>query len=448
LNQRAGFASVLWSSCLAMLAVGANSTAIMAALPSMRSELSLSSGGVEWAVNAYLVVSAAFIVLGGQAADRFGARRASMAGLALFAVGSCIIAVAGAQPELLAGRALQGLAAAFAVPSTLAAVDTGAPPQRKAAAIGAWTGFLMLGFSIGPLVGGALTHFTGWRVIFWLNIPLMLTAIAGLARAGSAAVPAHGTKDRRTDWIGFVLLATLMVSLVFGLHALPRAAAEPLPVAGPFVLAVTAFLLLLAVESLVETPLVNLDFFARRGFVMGVAIGSLSMFNIMSLLLYFNLHAQSRDGFGLSALEAGAVLLPLSAALLALALSASAVASRFGLRNAITGGMTLIAIASALIAASVAGGGMVLLMIGFLAMGAGLAVPYALAPRLALSALSPAQSGQGSGIVNACTFLGGSTGVAGGAAAFALGGFPAVLTMIALAGIIGAVLGRGISEKT
>ncbi len=306
----------------------------------------------------------------------------------------------------------------------------------------------MLGFSIGPLVGGALTHFTGWRVIFWLNIPLMLTAIAGLACAGSATAGAHDTRARRTDWIGFVLLATLMVSLVFALHALPHASAEPLPVVGPFLLAAAAFFLLLTVESRVEAPLVDLGFFARRGFVMGVAIGSLAMFSIMSLLLYFNLHAQSRDGLGLSALEAGASLLPLSAALLALALSASAVAARFGLRNAITGGMALIAIASAIIGASVAGGGMVLLMIGFLVMGAGLAVPYALAPRLALSALSPAQSGQGSGIVNACTFLGGSTGVAGGATAFALGGFPAVLTMIALAGIIGAALGRGISEKT
>ena len=78
---------------------------------------------------------------------------------------------------------------------------------------------------------------------------------------------------------------------------------------------------------------------------------------------------------------------------------------------------------------------MLLLAIGFFVMGAGLAVPYALAPRLALSALSPAQAGQGSGIVNACTFLGGSFGVAGGAIAFALGGFVAVLTMIALAGL-------------
>jgi MFS family permease len=144
--------------------------------------------------------------------------------------------------------------------------------------------------------------------------------------------------------------------------------------------------------------------------------------------------------------EAGASLLPLSAALLALALSASAMAARVGLRNAMTGGMALIAIASAVIGMAAAGGGMVLLAIGFFVMGSGLALPYALAPRLALSALSRAQSGQGSGVVNACTFLGGSGGVAAGAIAFTLGGSSGVLMMIALADIIGAALSRGISE--
>ena len=98
--------------------------------------------------------------------------------------------------------------------------------------------------------------------------------------------------------------------------------------------------------------------------------------------------------------EAGASLLPLSAARLALALSASAVAARVGLRNAMTGGMALIAVASAVIGMATVGGGMV----------------------LALSALSRAQSGQVSGVVNACTFLGGSGGVAAGAIAFTLGG--------------------------
>ncbi len=252
-----------------MLAVGANSTAIMAALPTMRSELSLSPAGLQWAVNAYLVASAACIVLGGQAADRFGGRLASLAGLALFALASCIIATAATKTALLAGRSLQGLAAAFAVPSTLAAVDTSAAPERRAAAIGAWTGFLMLGFSIGPLLGGALTHVTSWRVIFWLNVLLMLAAFAGLASAGSVTARAEGAQGRRADWIGFVLLATFMVSLVFGLQAVPEARAAPLAVVGPLVLAAVAFVLLLTVESRAEAPLVDLSFFARRGFVHG-----------------------------------------------------------------------------------------------------------------------------------------------------------------------------------
>ena len=412
----------------------------------MQTELSLSPAGVQWAVNAYLVASAACIVLGGRAADRFGARPASMVGLAVFGVASCIIALADTQSALLAGRTLQGFAAALAVPCTLAAVDANAAPERRAAAIGTWTGFLMLGFSIGPLLGGALTHITGWRAIFWLNALLMLVAIGGMASAGVATARADAKQGPRADWIGFILLATFMVALVFRLHALPHVEAAPLPVIGPFVLAAAAFVLLLSVEARAEAPLVDLSFFARRELVMGAAIGSLSMFSIVSLLLYFNLYAQSREGLGLTALEAGASLLPLSAALLALALSASAVAARVGLRNAMTGGMALIAIASAVIAVASCGGGTALLAIGFLAMGAGLAVPYASAPPLALSALSSTQTGQGSGIVNACTFLGGSCGVAGGAIAFALGGFVAVLTMIALAGIIGAVLSRGIPK--
>jgi MFS family permease len=419
----------------------------MAALPSMRTELLLSSDGVQWAVNAYLVVSAAFIVLGGKAADRFGPRRASIVGLVLFGIASSIIAAAGTQTTLLAGRALQGFAAAFAVPGTLAAVDTTAATERRAAAIGAWAGFLMLGFSVGPVLGGALTHFTGWRAIFWLNVLFMLGAIAGLASAASTAPRgARNTPSQRADWMGFVLLATLMVSLVFGLHAVPHVTKAPLPVVGSFMLAATAFLLLLTVESRAKAPLVDLSFFLRRKFVMGVAIGSLSMFSIMSLLLYFNLYAQSPQGLGLTALEAGTALLPLCAALLGLALSASTLATRIGLRNAMTGGMALIAIASAVIGVAMALGAITLAIIGFFVMGAGLAVPYALAPRLALSALSPAQAGQGSGIVNACTFLGGSVGVAGGAIAFELGGIVAVLIMIALAGIIGAALSRGISD--
>src|SRR5712672_2455973 len=170
---------VFIACCLAMFAVGENSTAIMAALPAMSSGLGLGPATVEWAVNAYLLAAAAFIILGGEAADVFGPRRSSAAGIVLFALASLIIALAPDGVVVVAARALQGLGAAFAVAGTLAAVTDAAPEARRAGAIGAWTGFLMLGFSIGPLVGGVVTHYAGWRVNFWLNVLAMLPA--GLA---------------------------------------------------------------------------------------------------------------------------------------------------------------------------------------------------------------------------------------------------------------------------
>jgi MFS family permease len=440
--------TVLWSSYLAMLANGANSTAIMAALPTMQTDLSLSVAGVQWAVNAYLVVAAVCIVPGGLAADRFGALPASIFGMALLAIATCIIGAAGSQTELLAGRALQGLAAAFAVPSTLDAVGTGASAERRSRAIAAWTGFLMLGFSIGPLIGGALTHFLGWRMVFWLIVPFIMLSIAGLASAGRAAMVPATAQRRRFDWLGFLLTGTFMVSLVLGLQAAPRAGAAPLSAIGPFVVAGAALILLLVVESRAKAPLVDLGFFKRRGFVMGVAIGSLSLFSTMGLLLYFNLYAQRKDGLDVNAIQAGLLLVPLSVALLALALSATAIATRVGLRSAMTGGMALLAIGSVIVGAAIAGGGTILLLTGLAAIGGGLALPYALAPRLALSALSPEQTGQGSGIINACTFLSGSAGVACSGIAFASSGFIAVLVLIAAAAILGAALGCLVPKTT
>jgi MFS family permease len=430
-----------------MLAVGVNGTAIMAALPTMQTELALGPSGAQWAINAYLVVSGACIVLGGLAADRFGARRTAMVGLALFAAASTIIAMAAGESTLIAARALQGLAAAFAVPSTLADVRVAVPPERQGSAIGAWTGFLMLGFSVGPLIGGALTHLVNWRTIFWLNVALVLSAIVGLSLSGPVIPQADSQRRRPVDWLGFVLLGTFMVSLIFALHALPHAASASGQVIGPFVLSVAALMWLLKVELRSATPLFDVRFFTQRAFAIGVVIGSLSMLSIMSFLLYYNLYAQSREGFGLSALEAGASLLPLCVTLLVAAISASAIAARVGLRATATMGMALVVLGCATIGVGTTGRGFVLLAIGLLLLGAGFALPYAIAPRIALSALSSAQGGQGSGMVNACTFLGGSIGVAGGSIAFARGGLVAVLAMLVLVGIVGAVLGRCIPER-
>jgi predicted MFS family arabinose efflux permease len=430
------------SSCLGMLAVGANGTAIMAALPTIRRDLALDAGEVVWAVNAYLIASATCIILGGKTADRTGARGAAACGLLLFTLASAVIATAEAAPWLLGGRALQGLGAAFAVPGTLAAIGTASAPDRRASAIGAWAGFLMLGFSLGPLIGGALTHYLGWRAVFWCTGLAVLAAAGGLGMAGPVT---GGTKPDTTqsfDWVGFLLLATAMVSVTLALHGVATARSEPLAFAAPLMLAGASFALFARTERHRRDPLVDPGLLRSPAFLRAVAVGALSMSCILPLLLYLNLEAQSPGGLALSAVGAGVLLLPMSAGLLAAALLAPHLIRRFGPRRGLTGAMLLIVGAGPVIAIAVAERALVPLAGGLLVIGAGLALPYAAAPRLALATLPLDQAGQGSGIVNACTFLGGSIGVTCGALAHAQGGLPAVMAFLAGAALLGAAVCR------
>ena len=437
----------LRAACLGMLMLGANGTAIMAALPTMRSELGLSAAELEWAINAYLIVSAACIIPGGKLCDRAGARCVSMVGLALFALASVVIAVAHAPAMLLAGRAMQGLAAALAVPATLAAISEAGSAEHRASAIGAWAGFLMLGFSLGPLIGGALTHYVDWRAIFWASGAIMLAAASGFAIARGVA--ASGSKPiGRFDGVGFVLLAVFMGTLISALQALPAALQAPLRFLAFAAVAAVALTTLLVTERRIKDPLIDLGLYTGPVFVRAVAAGSIAMSSILALLLFYNLDAQSAAGLSLSPVGAGLSLLPLSCGLLIVAFSAPSLVGRFGARHALTGAMLLIAVAAVVVTGAVASRRWVPLVAGLFAIGAGLALPYATAPRLALSALPRSGAGAGSGVINACTFLGGSIGVAIGAIAFAIDGLPGVMGFVSVCALIGSFLCRGLAGKT
>jgi MFS family permease len=149
----------------------------------------------------------------------------------------------------------------------------------------------------------------------------------------------------------------------------------------------------------------------------------------------------------LTPVGAGVSLLPMSGGLLLFAFSAPWLVQRFGARRTLSVGSLLIAAAGALIAAAAVLKLWIPLTIGLFAIGVGLAVPYATAPKLALATLPGSRAGAGSGIINACTFLGGSIGVAAGAVAFALGGLPGAMAMIVLFALIGAALCRGLAKE-
>jgi MFS family permease len=427
---------VLAACCLTMLAVGENSTAIMAALPAMTAELKLEAATVEWIVNAYLLASAVFIVLGGEAADRFGAARSSAAGIALFALASLIIALAPDGRTLVAARALQGIGAAFAVPGTLAAVTHEFPESDHPRAIGAWTGFLMLGFSIGPLIGGVLTHYAGWRTVFWLN--LLLMAPAGLAlwlrpRTASA-------RTDRVDWLGLALLAVFMVALVQGLHGVAHLESAPAAVIVPLVLAVVAFAGLVRVETRRSAPLLDLGLFRDRNFSLACVLGFLLMGDIMATLLYYNIFAQAPRDLGLTPVAAGLSLIPLSVGLFGFARTSHQLAAKVGIRPMMVAGSLLLALGCSIVWVALAGAGFAVLMAGLFAMGAGIALPYASAPRIGLAALPQTLAGKGSGILNSSTFLGGTVGVTAGGVLFGIFGFKGVLALVAISALAGAGL--------
>jgi MFS family permease len=433
---------VFAACCLAILSVGENSTAIMAALPAMTSDLQLSAATVEWVVNAYLLASAVFIVLGGEAADRFGATRSSAAGVVLFVVASLMIALAPDGELVVAARALQGFGAAFAVPGTLAALTQEFDPSEHARVIGAWTGFLMLGFSIGPLIGGVVTHYAGWRMNFWLNVVIMFPAGVALW----LRPPGARTLAARVDWLGLLLLALFMVGLVQGLHGVTRLAAAPVATIVPFVVAALAFAALIPVETNSRAPLLDFGLFRSPNFALACVLAFLLMFDIMALLLYYNIFAQAADGLALTPVAAGLSLMPLSIALFGFSRAAPRLAVAFGLRRMIAGGSLLLVAGCAIAWASHAGAGFVVLMLGLFVAGAGIALPYASAPKIGLAALPQTLSGKGSGILNSSSFLGGTVGVTVGGLIFGTAGFAGVLALVALSALAGTVLSLRLKE--
>jgi predicted MFS family arabinose efflux permease len=437
------FALVRTGCYLAMLAVGENSTAIMAALAAMANDLGLGATAVEWTINAYLLASAAFIALGGELADTLGPRRSSSAGVALFAVASLIIALAPNGIMVICGRALQGFGAAFAVAGTLAAVTGSDSEAARASGISGWTGFLMLGFSLGPLLGGTITHYIDWRFNFWLNVLAMV--LAGLLLGMYSDAEHHRTI--RIDWLGLGLLACCMVMLITGLRALPTASSAPGNAILPLALAAGTGAGLLWVEKRHPAPLLDFGLFANPGFLIACLLAFLLMFDIMALLLYYNLFAQQPEGLGWSALAAGFSLLPLSVAFFASARSAARLGSAVGVPAIMVGGSLLLALGCGIAWVSLARDGFVMLMLGLFAAGAGIALPYASAPRIGLAALPPRRAGQGSGVLNSCSFLGGTVGVTCGGMVFALAGFPGVLALVGSSALLGAVLSLHVPDN-
>ena len=189
--------------CLSVLLVVVDNTIVNVALPTISRRLSASTQDLQWVVDAYTLVFAGLLLVGGNLGDRLGRRRVLQAGLALFALTSVGAALSRSTGELIAGRAAMGVAAALIYPATLAILSsTFTVARERATAIGIWSGVSGLAVAIGPVSGGLLLQHFAWSSVFYVSVPIVIIALV----AGWRLLPeSRDPKAGRFDPLGAAL---------------------------------------------------------------------------------------------------------------------------------------------------------------------------------------------------------------------------------------------------
>ncbi|MBO9532297.1 MAG: DHA2 family efflux MFS transporter permease subunit [Solirubrobacteraceae bacterium] len=301
--------------CLSLFLVGLDVTAVNVALPAIGRDLSASVSGLQWTVDAYTVVMASLLMLGGSTGDRLGRRRTFATGLTVFSVGSVLCSLAPTTSALIAARVLQAVGASMLNPVAMSIItNTFTEPRERAQAIGVWAAVFGLSMAAGPVLGGLLTDALDWRAIFWLNLPVGAAALFLTLRY----VPeSKAERARRPDPVGQVLVIALLAGLTYGIVEAPGHGWGSAEVVGAFVLAAVALVGVLAYEPRRTDPLLDLRFF--RSIPLASAVGlAIAAFAAFGGFLFLNtLYLQQSRG--LSALDAGLATAPMALAIALLA---------------------------------------------------------------------------------------------------------------------------------
>lgn len=316
------------------------------ALPALQASLGASVVDVQWVVNAYTLLLASLLLLGGALGDRYGRRRVFLLGVVLFSLASVACGLAPDALTLILARALQGAAGALLTPGSLALLYAHIPQGRRGAAIGLWSGFSAITSGAGPVVGGWLIDTLSWRWVFFLNLPLALAVVVvTLARVPeSRDESAHGRLDvagaaAATLGLGGVVFA-LLESSVLGFTD-PRIWAT-----GAVGLALLA--LFPVVERRAAHPMVPLAMFRERSFRGANLLTLLVYASLGGLLFFLPMNLIQVQGF--SATAAGAALLPFVVLMFTLSRWSGGLIARFGARRPLILGPALVAVAFVLFA--------------------------------------------------------------------------------------------------
>lgn len=320
-------------------------TVVNVALPAMRADFHATLAGQQWVVEAYLLLLASLVLVGGALGDLYGRRRIFAIGVGGFGAASLVCAVAPSIGVLIAARALQGGFGALLVPSSLAIITAVFSGPERAAAIGSWTGGTAAAVALGPPLGGLLVDALSWRVIFAINVPLVLVCLVLIARA-VPEIPGSGS--RRIDVPGVVLCVVGLAGPIYALIEQPELGWSDPRVWAPLVGGLGACAAFVAYERVAPAPMLPPAIFRTRNFAVGNLVTFVVYAGLGAATFFVALFLQQIAGY--SALEAGLALLPITLLLVSLSRRFGALSARVGPRllmaaGPLVGGIGLLAFA-------------------------------------------------------------------------------------------------------
>jgi MFS family permease len=341
-TRRASTRTVIAVLCVVQFVDVLGVTEVLTAAPRILRSLGAGGGAASAVLTSYAVCFGGLLMLAARLGERFGHRRVLLVGIAAFAAGSLCAATAASIPALVAGRCLQGMAAAVSVPASLRLLIAATPSSaERRAAMSAWSAAGAAAGASGFVVGGALTQLAGWRVMFWVNLPLAAVIAAGVVRAVAAQRP---TAAPGLDLPGGLLFSTGVAGIVLGASLL-----QPPSHAGPGVAAVAGGMVLLGgaarVERHTRDPLIPRQALGLPAVRAGAGASFLNTAATSSIAAIATLDLQRTQH--LSAGAAGARLLPLSVGAIAGSSLATPALRRLPAHRAIALGLLLIGAADA-----------------------------------------------------------------------------------------------------
>lgn len=330
---------VLTAAILASSMGFIDGSVISIATPAIRADLGASLGDAQWVSNAYLLLLSSVLLLGGAAGDRFGIRNVFAGAIVSFVLASMVSAAAPTPAFLIGARAVQGLGAAFMVPSSLAIIARAYPRDERGGAIGIWSSASSFFTIAGPIVGGLVLTTLGdwsWRLVFAVNLPLGIAALILLFTQVPADKP---DSTRRLDVGGAMLSTIALLLLALALTGETTAIVWRLVLGGAGLVMAGVFLWW---EQRTKAPMVPLTIFRDRAFSGAQALTFALYFSLAAITFY--LPATLIAGWGATPAQVSIVLLPLGIILTILSPFAGRLSDRLGPAPMIAAGSTLVAV--------------------------------------------------------------------------------------------------------